>query len=906
VLRGRETEQSQISALLDEAWASRGGALVLRGPAGVGKSALLADATVRAEGMLVLRTQGIESETDLALAALNQLLLPVSGLADRLTPPQAAAMRVGFGEQPTDGGNDRFLVYSATLSLIAEAAEGQPVLCVVDDAQWLDEGSAHALLFSARRLAVERVAMLFAAREDDMPGFEAPGVPALSVPGLGSVAAHALLEESAGGPVDPGVADQLLAATGGNPLALVELPTALTAGELSGQEPLPSSLPVTEGVERAFLARVRRLPERAQTLLLVAAAEGAGDLATVQMASASLGCEPAALEAAEQSGLVHTSAGRLEFRHPLVRSSVYGAATTSARREAHGALAQCLTSRGDADRSAWHRAAGTVGPDETIATQLGQAAGRAAGRGAPAAASAAYERAAQLTAEPERRARRMWFSAEQARLAGHHLRATNLLESARSTTADPLLLADVDLLIGAVELVAGSAESAEHVLMRAARGMQARDPGRSLHLLVIAAQAAALADHTATEIEIGQLAASMPRGAGDPEQFFLDLLVGCGQYLSGETTSSTRLLRDVVRKAQDFDESMLITWAGRAAFYLGDDEVAHQLDSRAVARARAVGAIGDLLPPLQRLALSEILRGQWSTATANAIEALRFARETGQHGLASLPSCWLALLAAYRGDTSELLAHLDAAGAVLPQHPMVIASEALLWARAVSEAAAGDMLAAMEHLRRVTSQTVSRMCSLDRIEIAAQTGQANEAQAWLADLTGIASYTGAPWALARAAHCRALLAGPDEADAHYAESLRQHDAGRRPFERARTELAYGEFLRRGGRRVDARAHLRRALTTFDDLSARPWSDRARQELRASGESLRRQDPSALPKLTAQELQVAGLVTQGLSNREAAAQLFISPRTVDFHLRNVFTKLGVSSRGQLAQQELELA
>jgi DNA-binding CsgD family transcriptional regulator len=397
----------------------------------------------------------------------------------------------------------------------------------------------------------------------------------------------------------------------------------------------------------------------------------------------------------------------------------------------------------------------------------------------------------------------------------------------------------------------------------------------------------------------------MPRDPGPREQFFLDLLVGCGQYLSGAAASSVSLLRDVVRTALDFDESMLMTWAGRAAFYLGDDDAAHQLDSKAVARARAVGAIGDMLPPLQRLALSQILRGQWSTATASAIEALRFARETGQHGLSSLPLCWLALLAAYRGDTKELRSHLDAADAVLPQHPMVVASEVLLWARASSEAAAGNVDAAMEHLGRVTSQTVSRMCSLDRIEVAVKTGHTSDAQAWLADLTRLAALTGAPWASARAAHCRASLAGPDEADAHYAESLRQHDAGRRPFERARTELAYGEFLRRGGRRVDARAHLRRALTTFDDLGARPWSERARQELRASGESIRRQGPSALPKLTAQELQVAKLVTRGQSNREVAAQLFISPRTVDFHLRNVFTKLGVSSRGQLAHQELEL-
>lgn len=905
MLRGRETEQTQISALLDEAWASRGGALVLRGPAGIGKSALLADAVARAEGMRVLQAQGIESESDLALAALSRLLRPVSGLVGRLTPPQAAAMRAGFGENPAGGGTDRFLVYSATLSLIAEAAETQPVLCVVDDAQWLDEGTAHALLFTARRLGVERVAMLFAAREDEDEGFEAPGVLTLPVTGLDPTAAHVLLEESAGGRVHPDVAAHLLAATGGNPLALVELPAALTAGALSGQEPLPASLPVTEGVERAFLARVRRLPANTQTLLLVAAAEGAGDLATIQSASASLDCGPAALEAAEQSGLIHTRGGLLEFRHPLVRSSVYGAATTSARQAAHAALARCLAPLGDVERSAWHRAAAAVAPDETIATQLGQAAARAAARGAPSAAGAAFERAAQLTADPERRARRLWFAAEQARLAGHHNRALTLLESARATSLNPSLQADVDLLVGAVELVTGSVGSAEQVLMRAARGIRWRDPGRALQLLVIAAQAAALADHAAAEVEIGRVAAAIPRGTDARLQFFADLLVGCGQYLSGEASSSTRLLRDVVRQAQDFDDSMLMTWAGRAAFYLGDDDAAYELDSKAVARARAVGAIGDMLPPLQRLALSEILRGRWSTANASAAEALRFARETGQQGFSSLPLCWLALLAAYRGETTELRAHLDASDAVLTRHPMAVASESLLWARAVAEAAAGDLDGAMEHLGRVTSPTVSRMSSLDRIEIAAQARHIPEAQDRLTELAGFASVTGAPWALARAAHGRALLARPDEAEAHFVESLRQHAQGRRPFERARTELAYGEFLRRSGRRVDARAHLRKSLTTFDDLSARPWSDRAHQELRASGESIRRRAQSTLPKLTAQELQVAGLVSRGLSNREVAAQLFISPRTVDFHLRNVFTKLGVSSRGQLAQQRLEL-
>ena len=332
MLRGRETEQSAITALLDEAWASRGGGLVLRGPAGIGKSALLADAAARAEGMVLLRAQGVESESDLAFSALHQLLGPVMHLGGRLNPNQATALRVGFGEHPAGERNHRFLVYSATLGLIAEAAGTQPVLCVVDDAHWLDEESADALLFTARRVGVERVAMLFTARDEEEAHFEVTGVPTLPVPGLSSGAAHALLEEWAGHPVDPRVTETLLEATAGNPLALVELPATLTAAELSGEKPLPRSLPVTDRVRRAFLDRVRRLPATAQTFLLIAAAEGAGDLSVIQQAAGALGCEPEAIDSAEAAGLVLTPRGRLQFRHPLVKSSVYDASTTTERR----------------------------------------------------------------------------------------------------------------------------------------------------------------------------------------------------------------------------------------------------------------------------------------------------------------------------------------------------------------------------------------------------------------------------------------------------------------------------------------------------------------------------------------------------------------------------------------------
>jgi len=903
VLHGREAERSALAALLDGARAARSGVLVIRGQAGVGKSSLLADAVGHADGARVLSTQGIESESELAFSALHQLLRPVAALLDRLAPPQARALRVAFGEE--DGGpGDRFLVSLATLSLLAEAAETGPVLGVVDDAQWLDDASATALVFAARRLEAERVALVFAVREGDARGFAAPGLPELRLSGLAGHAAQALLDERAGHPVAPAVTEQLVAGTGGNALALVELAAALTPAELRGEEPLRPALPLTEGVERAFLAQVRRLPEPAQTVLLVAAAEGAGQVGVVQRAARALGADAGALDVAERSGLVQVREGHLAFRHPLVRSAVYGAATTGDRQRVHTALAGALGRHGDADRRVWHRAAATAGPDDGVAAELDEVARRAARRGGFDAACAALERAAELTGGAEPRAWRRWEAAANARLAGQHDRALRLLDAARSSTSDPLLRADVDLLRGAVELVAGSADTAEQILVTAARDVLGIDPGRALHLLVIGAQAASLASNRGAGVEIGRLAAQLPLGDALRDRFFGSLLVGCGHYFSGDLAAALAPLRRAVGYADELDENMLLTWAARAAFYLGDDAAAYRLDSRAVALCRAAGAVGDMLPPLQRLALSQLLLGRWPAASASAGEALRLARETGQGNLASLPLGWLAVLAAYRGHDVELRSLSTQIEAALAAHPMAVADDVRQWARGVAEAAAGHRAAALHRLERVTSPAVALMASLDRVETAAHDGQRETALAWLAPLEEFAAVTGAPWALARVAHCRALLAEPDAAEQLFRAALDHHDRAERPFERARAELAYGEFLRRARRRGDARAQLRAALATFDDLGAAPWAERARQELRVSGETARKRDASTLLDLTSQELQVARFVAQGLPNREVAAQLFLSPRTIEYHLRNVFQKVGVSSRTELARLPLD--
>lgn len=901
MLHGRDAERSLVATLIAEARAGSSGVLVVRGPAGVGKTALLEEAVGDTSGMRLLRVQGVESESTLAFAALHALLLPVLPLAGRLPGPQSAALRQALGEE-NGTGVDRFLVYAATLSILAEAAEAGPLLCLIDDAQWLDEPSAEALLFTARRLHRERIALLFAARDDS--GFVAPGVPELGLRGLPPDAARDLIIDQTRLEVSAEVTARLLQSTGGNALALTELSAALTPAQLSGRDPLPSTLPLTEGVERGFLDRVRRLPDAVQTWLLVAAAEGSGNVATIHAAAALLGVDSSALDAAEVSGLVRLGASGLEFRHPLVRSSVYAAATAGARRQAHGALAAVLGARGDVERRTWHRAAAALGPDDEVATELEELAGRATLRGGPAVAAAALERAAELSAEAEQRAARLCAAAAQARLAGLHVRASNLLETARALTSDRLLLADIDLLRGAIELVAGSTEAAEQVLTRAARAVLDADPARGLLLLVIAAQAASLASDTRTGAQISAMAAELSFGEGPQEHFFGNLLVGCGHYLQGDLRSAVEPLREAIRCAETFTESMLLTWAGRAAYYLGDDAAAHALDARAVSAARMTGAVGDMLPPLQRLALTDILLGNWSIAEANAAEALRFAEETGQVNMASLPGCWLSLLAAYKGDQSELARRTADTERVLADHPMAIAQETLAWARAVGDTHRGDNARALRRIAGVNSPGVALMAALDRIEIAVRAEHPEAAHAWLAELETFATLTGAPWAAARAAHCRALLSPPEVADEMFRAALDHHSRSRRRFEHARTELSYGEYLRRSRHRVDARAHLRAALDIFEELGAAPWETRALQELRASGERARRGDQRALPQLTAQELQVARFVAQGLSNREVAAQLFVSPRTIDFHLRNVFTKVGVSSRAQLAHASLE--
>ncbi|MDN5857468.1 MAG: LuxR C-terminal-related transcriptional regulator [Pseudonocardia sp.] len=907
MLHGRAAERAAIATRLDEAWASRGGALVLRGQPGVGKSALLDDAVDRAEGMRVLRTQGVESESPLAFAALHRLLRPVLAHLGRLPARQARALRAAFGEGE-DTDTDRFLVFLAALSLLAEASEDGPVLAVGDDAHWLDDASAAALLFVARRVQAERVAMLFAAREGDVRRFDSAEVPDLAVGGLDRTAAAALLAERAGMAVPVEVGEQLVTRTGGNPLALVELPAALSADELSGTAPLPAQLPVTEGIERVFLDRARRLPAPALTVLLVAAADDSGLVTTVRAAAAALGVDEQFLETAERSDLLRVRGRQVELRHPLVRSAIYTAATSSARRRVHHALAT-VTGEQDPDRRAWHLAAATEDPDETVARELDQVARRARHRGGQEAASAALERAAELTPQPgDPRATRLHQAAHAAWLAGAPPRARALAEAAHLHVEDPGLRADNARLRARVEWNTGSLQLGHRMVVLAAADVAPFDPDRARDLAMFAVALASFGGDSGAGIDPVDLVP--PAGPADSPRVRCsdDLMRGLAHVPRGEWADATRHLRAAFSLADhlDADDQDLLPNLGIGALHLQDDDAVRRFHTMLLTRARDTGAMIMVLYALTRRVFAEIATGRWPAARADTAEALELARGTGQTGLTAMPLAWSALLAALCGD--DPAEQLAAAEAVASEHPMGtlegLVRDALHWTRALAAGDRSDV--ALRHLEQITFPAVGHLAAIDRTEAAVRAGRPDTAITWARELESFAEATGASWAAAAAAHGRALLAR-DRGDGGTAEQFEQalahHARSGRRVDRARTELAYGEHLRRARRRVDARTHLRAALATFDELGATPWAERARQELRASGETARRGAHPGATDLTPQELQVARLVAEGMGNREVAGQLFVSPRTIDFHLRNVFTKLSISSRGELARVEL---
>jgi DNA-binding CsgD family transcriptional regulator len=907
VLHGREPERARLRALLEQARAGCAPALVLHGAAGIGKSALLTELAELADatGFTVLRAHGLESEFPLAFAGLHQLMRPLLPMRAGLPPPQRHALGVTFGDEQGPAV-DAFLIALATLALLTDAAESQPVLCLLDDAHWLDAASADALLFAARRVHADRVAFVFSVRDGDTRSFVADDLPELELAALPDEAARSMLAEQLPADAAAEVSNALLEQSNGNPLALMELPKALSDVQLRGEAPLPAQLPLTDRLQRVFLDRCRRLPEQVQTLLLVASADDTRQVAVVRQAAHALGVRETAFAQAEHAGLLVDDGDDVHVRHPLVGSAMYQSATGQERRAAHRALADALAGTGDADREAWHRAAAADGPDEQVVTALEQAARRAEHRGGHAAAAAAYARAAGLTAGSEPRASRQLAAARNAWADGQTAWARTLLVEARADADDRLVRADIDRLRGRIEVNVGSATTAHRIFQQAALAVAADDPARALEMAAAASvlriygadSGLTLPDGT---VDVRPAPADLPRTAALKQLLASMTLAAAGQWQ--QAVAALRLALDVGPGVIDAD---VLANLGNAALQLGDDDAHLRYFTVMLTSARDTGSVMLVLYAQQRLAFTQLLGGHWDAARATAVDALTLSRSAAPRALTAAPLAWLTLLAALQGrseyeqrlsELSEAVTGRELGILTNPVHDMT------RWAQATRATQSGDVAGALHHLRQLRVPAIERMAAVDRIDTAVRAGDREQAALWVKDLAEFAEATGWPWALTAADHGRGLLADGDRAPELLEQALNQPARGGRPYDRARTQLAYGELLRRSQRRADARPHLRAALATFDDLGAEPLAERARAELRASGESARKRDPSTLVALTPSEAQVARLVVQGLSNKDVAAQLWISPRTVAFHLRGIFTKLGVSSRGELAQLTL---
>ncbi|MEW9554892.1 AAA family ATPase [Nonomuraea sp. NPDC050783] len=900
MMHGRAAETAIVDRVLEAARGGGSGVLVIRGEAGIGKTALLDHAVAAAAGLRVIRGAGIEAESELPFAGLHLLLTGVLDRVGTLPERQAQALGDALGlptarprpHAPGDG--DRFLVGMGVLMLLADLAEQGPVLCVVDDAHWLDTASAEALLFAARRLGAEGVAMLFAVRETHAPAFPAPGVPELRLSGLDPEAAARLLAEQARD-LPAHVRDQILHEADGNPLALLELPAAQREGQLAA-EPygmrVPS--PLTR-VQAMFADRIAALPETTRTLLLVAAAEDDGDPASVFAAARLLGADVADLEPAEERRLLGMAGDRLVFRHPLIRTAAYRGATVARRLAVHRALAEVL----DGDRRAWHLAAATTGPDEHVAAELERSAEGARRRGGHAAVASAYERAARLSADPGERGRRLAAAARAAADAGQHDRAAALADDASHLVADPVTAARIARFRAGLADERSSATSAHQLLADAAEAVAGPSPSLASGLLHSAVETA----WTAGDFPAVRAAAGQAHRLGLPDAARIDELATHITALAepdggaAEGVLAVRLLldRDLAAGPSGLRHDARIAWW---ELLLGDYAAAHRRAVTLERESRSQGAIGILPRALMLLARTQLWRGAHRDARISATEGVRIAQDTGQsHNLVFLWAV-LAHLAAIEGDQErcrELTTEMAAHGAA-PSHSRASAITALL------DLGSGRHEAALETLSATVASPnkLGTVHSLpDLVEAAARVGRPELGRDAARRYADWAERSGHSWAQAIAARCAALIDGDEEAWAH-AVRLDARDGGP-PFERARTELLHGEWLRRQHRRIDARGRLRSALETFERLGAQPWSARAAAELRATGESLavRTQDTDPFARLTPQELQVVRLAAAGMTNRDIGAQLFLSPRTVGYHLYNAYPKLGVTSRGELS-------
>jgi len=897
-LTDRHHERGVLDRLVEAVRAGESQALVVRGDPGVGKTALLEYVASQAPeaGCRVARAAGVQSEMELAFAGLHQLCAPMLSRAERLPAPQRDALRTAFGVA-VGPPPDRFLVGLAVLSLLSEEATQRPLICVIDDEQWLDQASVQVLGFAARRLAADPVGLVFAVRD---PGPELTGLPELEVDGLRDHDARALLASALAGPLDDRVADLIVAETRGNPLALLELPRGLSPAELAGGFGLPAATPLAGRIEDSFARQLDALPDQSRRLLQLAAADPSGDRSLVWRAAGRLGIPASAGASAVEAGLVEFGA-RVLFRHPLARSAAYRSAAAANRQQIHAALAEVTDPQTDPDRRAWHLAAATAGPDEEVALELERSAGRAQARGGIAAAAAFLQRAVTLTVDPARRAERALAAAQASFQAGAFDAALELVATAEAEPLDEFQLARADLLRAYVAFASGLGSDAPPLLLKAARQLEPFDLGLARETYLAAWGAAGMAGRRAggpVLAEICRAVQALP--PPDPPRPLDLLLDGLALLVTDGHAAAVAPMQRVAEQLTRIPVEDVLRWgwmAVSAAGTLWDLEGLHTISARQVQLVRDAGALAQLPLYLAQLGIALPWTGDFAGTAAVIAETDSVATATGS----PIAPYTLLRLRALQGREAEASAVI--AGAIeLAAAGQGSAAVYARWATAIldnglaryDEAASAAQQAIAECL--VPFQAMWMLPEL--IEAAARGGDAALARDALGQLAETTQPCGTDVALGIEARCRALLSDGAAADGLYREAVDRLGRTRLRPELARAHLLYGEWLRRENRRVDARAQLRAAHDLFTSIGMEAFAERTRKELLATGETVRERSAETREQLTPQEEQIARLARDGLSNPEIGAQLFLSARTVEWHLRKVFTKLGIGRRREL--------
>jgi DNA-binding CsgD family transcriptional regulator len=911
-LLGRASECALLDSLIGDIRGGESRSLVLRGEAGIGKTALLEHLVESASDLTVVRAVGVESEMELAYASLHQLSGPLLDRLELLPAPQREALEIVFGLS-AGAAPDRFLVGVGVLSLFSQVAEERALLCVVDDAQWLDRASALTLAFVARRLLAEPVGIVFAARE---PGEALAHVPELEVHGLRDGDARALLSSAVRFVLDERVRDRIIAETRGNPLALLELPRGLTATQLAGGFGTLAARTLPGRIQESLVRQLQTLSDDARRLLLLAAAEPVGDPMLLWRAAEQLDIAPAAADGAQAQGLLAIGE-RVTFRHPLVRSAVYRSAPAQERRTAHLALAQATDRDADPDRRAWHLAAAAPGPDERVALELERSAGRAQGRGGLAAAAAFLQRSVALTADPAQRVRRAFAAVQACLHAGAFDAALGLLGTAEAGALDELEIAQVELLRGEIAFASSMGSAAPPMLLKAAQSLERLDVELARETYLDAWGAALFAGRLATggdlpEVSRAARSAPPPPGPLRPSDLLLDSLA---TLITEGPAASASMLRRATRAFSDVpspaQENFRWGWMSTIpSNVLWDEDSWYTINARQVQEARDAGALARLPIDLTAWAILVAWRGDFGAAAAAIAEAEAVTRATGSR-IAPYAALLLGALRGREGDASTMIESVIRDAGAGGQGIGVQWAE---WVSSILFNGLGRYDLALAPAQRAAEEMprlfISAWARPELIEAAVRSGRPERAAAELEPLAEVAATAGTDWGLGIAARSRALLSEGETAERLYQEAIERLGRTRLRPELARAHLLYGEWLRRENRRVDARVELRAGHDEFNSIGMEAFAERARKELLATGERVRKRTVETSDDLTAQEQQIAKLACDGLSNPEIGARLFLSPRTVEWHLHKVFAKLGIRSRRELSSalpnSESELA